>query len=625
MTATHALLKVLRWPFRALLPAILLAAGAARAEPLADGARINGWTILSNSEPDDLAVIDAAPAYHINHLQLSHLVVSDLREIKDDARAGFVNRLVDHAHRAGIVEVVLWDHALYDLNYYPAKFRTGPNGTINLDAPEFWAWLKADYRRMLDRVPHADGLVLTFISTGARAEQQFSEKMLKNEEKIAAVVNAVADVVIGERHLSLYARTLSSTHEDYDNILRAINLFKYPQIRLMMKETTEDTFLTHPQEVHAGAIDRPTLLEFDPTGEFNGQGVIAGTFAEFVLQHWRNMAARPHIIGYTARTDRFGNTRLIGTPGEINLYALRRAVEDPQVTAEQVHDEFIAAHYGAAAVPEVKAAFKDAFDIISCALYTLGNSSTNHSHLEFEPFATSYINYAAGKWIDPPIIYLGHGLNREVHTWRDVIDHIIPAFAKDPAQTPWQEVPTVWPRGWVHPGEGMDEPTLRAILVEKKFGVDLAEDALRHIENARAALAPGAYKQLHAYFERTLLTARLQAATASAYFGFRTWCRNETQRTPFVRAAVKDGLREMQELVPLIRNYPVKPPVGQWDWSKDADLAEIYMRWITDGWPASPAAELAELQKVIPGDPPSMNLDDRRSNYNAGVKFLPGD
>jgi len=619
-------MKILHWR-RFCLPgislALVLGAGYAAAEPLADGVAVNGWTILSHSEPDDLAMIAAARTYNINHLQLSHLVLSDLRQIKDDSRAAFVNRLIDAAHHAGIPEVVLWDHTLYDLDYYPAKFRTGPNGTLNLDSPEFWEWLKADYRAMLDRVPHADGLVLTFISTGGRAEQQFSKKWTKNEEKIAAVVNAVADVVIGERHLHIYARTLSSTHQDYDNILRAVNLFKYPQIRLMMKETVEDTFLTHPQESHAGAIDRPTLLEFDPTGEFNGQGVIAGTFVEFILQHWRAIAHRPHLIGYTARTDRFGSTRLVGKPGEISLYALKRAAEDPQITAEQVYDEFITAHYGAAAVPDVKAAFKNAYNIITCSLYTLGTSSANHSHLEFEPFVTSYINYAAGKWLDTPVLYLRHGLNKEVHAWRDVIDHIAPAFAKDPTQPPWQQVPWVLQQGWIHPGEGMDEPTLRDIITEKKFGVALAEDSLRHIEKAHDALTPDAYADLHAYFERTLLTARLQAATASAYFGFRVWCRGTSYRTPFVRAAVEEGIGEIKKLAPTIRSYPAKPPVGQWDWAKDADIAETYVRWITqDGWPADATVEFKLLQKVLPDIMPTMNFHDPLPNPNAGQKFF---
>jgi len=146
-----------------------LAQLSAVATPLPPGAPVRGWTLLSQSEPDDRATIAAAPGYGINHLQLSHLIVMNLKEIKDDRRRGLVNRLTDAGHAAGISEVVLWDHAFYELGYYPARFRTGPQGTIDLDNPAFWEWFKADYRAMLDRVPEADGLVLTFIETATRA------------------------------------------------------------------------------------------------------------------------------------------------------------------------------------------------------------------------------------------------------------------------------------------------------------------------------------------------------------------------------------------------------------------------------------------------------------------------
>src|SRR4051794_31503074 len=218
-----------------ILALLLCLAGplAASAKPLPPGEPVRGWTILSDSEPDAMATIAAMPAYRINHVQLSHEIVHDLREIKNDKKLALVNRLTDAAHQAGATEVVLWDHAFYALDYYPEKFRTGPGGTIDLDNPEFWAWFKADYRAMLDRVPNADGLVLTFIETGARAERQYSQKLATNQQKLAAVVDAVADVVIGERQLNLYARTFSYTHAEYANVIGAIGLIKNPGLRLM--------------------------------------------------------------------------------------------------------------------------------------------------------------------------------------------------------------------------------------------------------------------------------------------------------------------------------------------------------------------------------------------------------
>lgn len=558
------------------------------AKPLPNGAPVRGWTVLTDDEPNALLTISAAPKYQINHLQLSHQIVHNLREIKDDSRCALVNRLTDAAHAAGISEVVLWDHAFYSLDYYPDEFRTGPDHTLDLDNPKFWEWFKADYRAMLDRVPHVDGLVLTFIETGARAERQYSKRLTTDQQKLAAVVDAVADVVIGERHLNLYARTFSYTRAEYANIIGAVNLLHHPEIRLMMKETPHDFFLTHPDDFYAGTIDRPTLMEFDIAGEFNGQGIIAGTWPEYILRRWRDFAKRPHIIGYTARTDRYGDTHLVGRPEEINLLALDRGASDPNVTAEQVYDAFITAHYGAAALAPVKAAFKNAFEIVTSSLYTLGSVSANHSSLDFDPYASNYVLQVSGKWYDPPITYVAHGVDREFHAWRDVINHLAPPFVKAPEnRRQWQEVPEVVAAGWITPGEAMNEEYLRYIVTEKNHGVTLAEESLALIDSAKDKLAPAAYEQLHHHFMHTLLTARLQRAAASAYFGFRAWSRGGAERTPYVIATTQAGLAEIRTVAKLIREYPVKPAKGQWNWVRDADNAERYFNQIVrDGWPA---------------------------------------
>ena len=552
--------------------------------PLRADEPVRGWTILSDREADDLAVIAAARRYDIDHLELSHEVVMDLNEVRDERKRGLVNRLTDSAHAAGIREVVVWDHALYELAYYPERFRTGPGGTIDLDDPAFWAWLKQDYRDMLDRVPAVDGVVLTFIETGARAERQSSRKLTTPQEKLAAVVNAVAEVVIGERRLNLYARTFSYTHAEYRAIIGAVERF-HPGVRLLMKETPHDFFLTHPNDFFAGTIARPTVIEFDAAGEFNGQGVIASTWPQYMLGRARDLLRRPHVIGYTARTDRYGGTRLIGHPAEIDLYALARFVRDPRVTADQVASEFVTAHYGAAAAPFVARAFRNAFDIVTSSLYTLGTNVANHSRLDYDAYVSSYARHVSGKWIDPPIAHVRHGVNRDLHYWRDVVNRLAPPAAKEPRGAQWGEVPWVRDSGWIQPGEQMDEPTLRMVLTEKRWGVARATESLRAIDSARRVLRPADYAELHGLFERTLLTARLHEAAASAYFGYRVWTRGEAYRTPTVRRAIRDGLREIVVVSDLIRATPPPPSGGQWDWVKDVEQANRYRQWITEGWP----------------------------------------
>jgi hypothetical protein len=80
---------------------------ARRHGPLASDLPVRGWTILSSSEPDALATIAAAPDFGINHIELSHQIVAELRELRNDSKSALVNRLIDAAHQAGISEVVL--------------------------------------------------------------------------------------------------------------------------------------------------------------------------------------------------------------------------------------------------------------------------------------------------------------------------------------------------------------------------------------------------------------------------------------------------------------------------------------------------------------------------------------
>jgi len=574
---------------RLLFSAILCCslAGPASGEPLPATTPVRGWTILSNSEPDALAVIAAARGYNINHLELSHEIVMDLREIRDPKRQALVNRLVDTAHKGGIRQVLLWDHALYDLAYYPAEFRTGPGGTIDLDNPKFWEWFKADYRALLDLSPRADGIVLTFIETGARVERQHSNTLTTPQDKLAAVVNAVADVVIGERKRTLYARTFSYTHEEYRNIAGAIAKFARPDVRLAMKETPHDFFLTHPNDFFAGTIARPTIIEFDTGAEYNGQGLIANTWPEHILQRAKDLLRRPHVTGYVARTDRYGLTRIIGRPSEINLLALRRVSENPAVTADAVYDEFISSRYGRKAIPEVKEAFQNAFDIVASTLYTLGTNTANHSKLDYDPYASSYSRSVSGKWIDPPYVELRHDVNRRFHYWSDVVNHIAPAWAKVPKDTPLTETPEVLDRGWLTPGDLIDATYFDYIRREKAYGVRMAESSMLAIEQARPHLAAAQYDDLRHYFWRTWLTARLHEAVSTAYFGFRLYARGAEFRTPAVMNGVRAALTRIPEIAQLIRDYPVKPATGgQWNWVDDADEAMRYHDWISvSGWP----------------------------------------
>ena len=106
-----------------------------------------------------------------------------------------------------------------------------------------------------------------------------------------------------------------------------------------MKETPHEFFLTHPNDPFIGKINKPTIVEFDTGNEYNGQGVIANTWPEYVTKRWTDFIKRPNVIGYVARTDRYGTTKLVGSANEILLYALKRSTENPEILPDRIYDE----------------------------------------------------------------------------------------------------------------------------------------------------------------------------------------------------------------------------------------------------------------------------------------------
>jgi hypothetical protein len=141
-------------------------------------------------------------------------------------------------------------------------------------------------------------------------------------------------------------------------------------------------------------------------------------------------------------------------------------------------------------------------------------------------------------------------------------------------------------RTWLHADERIDGPTLDAINREKMFGVHLAQESIRSLERGRQTMREEDYAGLHHYFARTELTARLHRAVAMSYFGFRLYARGPAFHTPAFLETLGQALDEIPDLARAIRDYPVKPPAGQWNWIEDADAATAYYERITtSGWP----------------------------------------
>ncbi|MFP4091175.1 MAG: hypothetical protein ACLFT3_12785 [Cyclobacteriaceae bacterium] len=546
---------------------------------------VRGWNILSEHEKNGMEVVEAASDYEINHLQLSHDIIMDLRHVRDTARLGLARRLTDKAHSEGIAEVVVWDHALYSLDYYPDEFKSGPQGTINLDNPDFWAWFRQDYRDMLQMFPEIDGIVLTFIETGAHIEDQYSEQMQTEQEKLARLVDEVAAVIMDEYDKALYIRTFMYTEEEMQSILKCLELIEHQGIRVMMKETPHDFFLTHPVNERIKAIKRPVIIEFDGGHEFSGQGLIMNTFVNTALARWKYYLQQPNVIGYVARTDRFGETTAIGRPHEVNLLAYHRAQQDSSLTAEDIYREFIARRYGEKAVEGLLPVFEQSYDMITATLYSLGLNTANHSKLDFD-YPSIYVRHNSGRWLEDKSFFLEHGVGREFHYWADVMNHLAPISAKTHSQMQ-AEGKQALENDWVDAEEMINLDYVQYVAEEKDYGVSLAESMLQQALDTRDKITDTqAFKELLITLERSLLTARIRRATAKVYYGYRLYARGEDYHSEKLDNIIQSGLDEILEVADYIKNYaPGAPEGGQWTWESDAERALDFHHKTTEvGW-----------------------------------------
>jgi len=536
--------------------------------------RIYGWNILTDHTPTALKTLKATKNYQVNHLQLSHDICHDLKDVKHQWNRNIVNMLTKKAHEAGIPEVVVWDHALYNLDYYPKRFKENESGKINLDNPEFWTWLKADYRKMLDKVPEINGIVLTFIETGARVENQHSEILKTPEEKLAALVDSIASVIIDERNLKLYIRSFMYNRSELNNLLNCFNLIKHKEIVVMAKETPHDFFLTHPVSSWIQDIPFPVIIEFDCAHEFNGQGIVASIFPETHYKRWEHYKNLPNVIGFSIRTDRYGKTSILGSPSEINLFTIHHLTENPDTDYEQTVKEFIIQNYDSMAVEHIIPIFQMAPEIILSSFYTLGLNTTNHSKLDFD-YRSIYTRHVSGRWLENPEIEIGHGINKLFHYWTDVVNHLAPAKHKKAEGRNLDELPEVFENKWIQPEELMDTTWLHFVLIEKINGIKKAQEAMGAIKAAKAFCNNSEnFNNLYHTFNRTLMSAKLRKAYAQVYYANRIWERGQEFQTDLIKYYISQGIEEIKIVSNEMRNYRKKGPTGgQYSWVNDANIA----------------------------------------------------
>jgi len=340
------------WAAVLLVATGLVALDGVAMEPVPPG-QVKGAIALDYNIPNLAYLIEHIfPDFGINHLQLSHgCIMYAAKVIESEKVQRDFNFLGALAHSKGI-RLYVWTH---ELGYVPEGFFDGAR--VNLDDPGLWKWLAGKYRKLFELVPNIDGVVLTFSETTCSLYGDRAISKMSNPERVARVTNVIHEVC-KEYHKTLYVRTWGP-----DWLPEAFKMVP-DEVRVMSKYTTGDWDLYKTHRKSIGVFGRhPQLIEADICGEYTGQSQVPWPLPEYLK--WRisydvNKIAEKNGVfaGVAARTERYSNY-IYETPNLVNLYALCRLVDNPDMDVDEIWNGWAVKEYGAAAAPHVVSAFKD--------------------------------------------------------------------------------------------------------------------------------------------------------------------------------------------------------------------------------------------------------------------------
>ncbi len=548
---------------------------------------VEGWVILSNDIKSADTLLESARDYDIDHIELSHEFIKELRDLRKDYKRKAVVEFLDKAKKARISDVFLWDYCLYDKEYYPDKYFL-ENGKLNLDNPEFWKRFQQDYNQLLS-LADFDGVVLNFIGMGLRVEDQFSSRFKSKEAKLSYLVDKVADVVFGN-DMELYIRGWAYSDEEFESLIRICKLIRHDDVKLVFKDNYHDFFITQPSCERLKKIDRDIIIEFDAANEFLGQGVVANTFGGVFADKLRYYLQFDNVQGYIARTDRFDNTSIIDTPAEINLFALNEIMDDKNTDNDEVFKDFIYEHYWYGAVNDLEPVFKSARDFVLSTFYTLGINNDTGSRLAYGD-VSSFSIHIEKRRKDNSCYLVENGINKKF-CYPDILKYLASDEFKKKVCTDKRIAERFNNIDWANSDTKMTPEIYKAIIRENEYGVKIAKKNFEivkevyedyHFDNSlrfndeELRRWTMRRENLHTTFSRSVLIAELRKDAAIIYFGSGLLedqpdtkvVSDEEIRTAYDRAMATGKLLKSTRRI---------KRMGNWRWDEEYKIVKEYFK-----------------------------------------------
>lgn len=342
---------------------------------------VASWVLLSADPETVVRNLDAAVAFGVGEVQLSHDLVSRLSELRDEALLSRLRAAMAEADARGL-RVLIWSNEF--------------DGTVAVcfdPADPIWAARRQAYRHAFELLPGLDGVVLTFGSANpppwlAGCVCGYCLDLPSDEPpatrpfmvpppptRIRQIVENVHDLVTGELGQLVYVRTFIHEPVEQAWMLEGLSAIASERTFVQMsKDVPNDWQPYYPLDPAIGAVPgRPVVMEVDAAGEYWGLSELPFPAVGYFERRVR--AARERgAIGYAARVER-GSSSSLATPNEVNLRAMATFFEDPAATPAEVYAAWLPGRYGVSdpeALTVLATLHERAFDVARKMFYQLG-------------------------------------------------------------------------------------------------------------------------------------------------------------------------------------------------------------------------------------------------------------
>ncbi len=471
---------------------------------------VRGWDI-ERFDPDYVFdMIRRAHSAGMNVVSFSHEIVMNAEEILWDwHRYQHLTRFCNACHDLGM-KAYFWNHQIVnppERLILPPESPGGPM-RLMLDDPELWQWLTERYRRVIERVPNFDGIILSLTESRFQVHRDnVAVTTMPQHERMAKVINAIYEG-LAPTGKELIVRDFLRSPAEMDSFAQALKLVP-DDVGVFTKCVPNDWQYCYPPHPLLGKVaPHRQIMELDAATEMGFTSNLAFAAPEYYQKQLR-IARERGLVGAIARCDDgFASNR--GLPDEINVYAYSIFLNDPDADCDVVWSDWCARRFGCGA-QAAEMVLRRSFDMLTRIKYTLG-FWTGHSAPSIDYADSHLIHNSSAIWSDDPKFAE------------------IDALLKDSGPE-----------------------AISAVVREKQQARALAEQSIADLEKAESSLNCADYGMLHGYMVRARNAAMVGELWARAYFAFR-WFRNTG-----LTEAKSETLAALEECVSFIEASKSQP------------------------------------------------------------------